>query len=619
MSYNRNYHRTKTDPNNAIWWSVGLFFFILIFGALVLCLSYSATYSNRIFPGIAVNGVDLSGQTLDQALITVQSSSTYPETGKIVLTDGENQWMVTPAQLGYTLDAVSSVEEAFLIGRDGWLLRRVMDQASARFSGKNISLRLINDQKVAQAFMVSIRAQIDRPVQEASIHISGIDVSVEPGQVGRSLDIPATMALVQNQLQRQQDAILPVGIAETQPSLLDLSSQAEHVKKILSAQLVVKIPAGEADHLGPWSINPQDLATMLVFTRIEKDGKTDVSIQINQALLGQYLQTLTPVVDQDALNARFIFNDDTRQLDILEKSQIGRQIDLEKSAYQISEKLLAGEHQSDLVVNITQPKVADTAAAADLGITELIHEEFSYFYGSDSARINNIHTAAARFHGLLVAPGETLSMSDVIGDVSLDSGFSEALIIYGSETIKGVGGGVCQVSTTLFRAAFFTGFPIIERHAHAYRVGYYEQTYTGDHDQNLAGLDATVFVPVVDMKFINDTPYWLLMETYSGDTYLQWKFYSTSDGRTVDWQTTGPTNIVDAPDPKYVKNDDLPEDKIKQIDYSADGADITVDRTVYKDDKVYFKDSVVTHYQPWQAVYEYGPGAKIPKKYRTDE
>ena len=128
-------------------------------------------------------------------------------------------------------------------------------------------------------------------------------------------------------------------------------------------------------------------------------------------------------------------------------------------------------------------------------------------------------------------------MGEGLGDVSLDNGYTEALIIYGNQTIKGVGGGVCQVSTTLFRTAFFAGFPIVERAAHAYRVSYYEQAQSSI-DPYMAGLDATVYFPLVDMKFVNDTPYWLLMETYvnEGARRITWKFYSTSDGRTVDWE-----------------------------------------------------------------------------------
>ena len=201
-------------------------------------------------------------------------------------------------------------------------------------------------------------------------------------------------------------------------------------------------------------------------------------------------------------------------------------------------------------------------------------------------------------------------MADALGNISLDNGYAEAPIIFGGQTIQGIGGGVCQVSTTLFRAAFFAGFPIDERHAHAYRVGYYEQRSNGTRDPNLAGLDATVYVPIVDMKFTNDTDHWLLMETYMGNYSLTWKFYSTSDGRTVEWHSTGVQNIVKAPKDLYRENPDLSKGTIKQVDYSADGADVTVSRTVYINDQVHFSDSFFTRFQPWQAIFEYGPGTE---------
>jgi vancomycin resistance protein YoaR len=175
---------------------------------------------------------------------------------------------------------------------------------------------------------------------------------------------------------------------------------------------------------------------------------------------------------------------------------------------------------------------------------------------------------------------------------------------------------VCQVSTTLFRTAFYGGYPIVERHEHAYRVYYYEQTPTG-HDSDLAGLDATVYFPLVDMKFTNDRPYWLLMETYfNPDDYsLTWKFYSGDDGRKVDVQNLGLRNVVPAPDPLFVENPDLAPDTCIQVDYPGDAADITVTRSVTLNGQrlSLAGDTIRTHYQPWQAVYQYGPGTKNPE------
>jgi vancomycin resistance protein YoaR len=215
---------------------------------------------------------------------------------------------------------------------------------------------------------------------------------------------------------------------------------------------------------------------------------------------------------------------------------------------------------------------------------------------------------------VLIAPGETFSMGDTMGDVSLDNGFAEALIIYGGRTIKGVGGGVCQVSTTLFRTVFFGGYPVVERYSHAYRVSYYERTVSGAVDPNLAGLDATVYFPLVDFKFTNDTPYWILMETYMGESSLTWKFYSTSDGRSVTWETTGPQNVTPAPKPLFEENDELKDGQIRQVDWAANGADVSITRTVWKNGAVYLSQDFNTHYEPWQAVCEVAPGTKNPEK-----
>lgn len=207
-------------------------------------------------------------------------------------------------------------------------------------------------------------------------------------------------------------------------------------------------------------------------------------------------------------------------------------------------------------------------------------------------------------------------MGNELGDVSLENGFAEALIIYGGRTIKGVGGGVCQVSTTLFRTVFFAGFPVVERYSHAYRVSYYEMDASGSVDPDFAGLDATVYFPLVDFKFLNDTPNWLLMETYvnvSART-ITWKIYSTSDGRSVTWETTGPSNVVPPPPPLFEENPEFRVNQISQVDYAAQGADVTVDRTVWRNGQIYFTDRFNTHYEPWQAVCQYGPGTEDPER-----
>jgi vancomycin resistance protein YoaR len=279
--------------------------------------------------------------------------------------------------------------------------------------------------------------------------------------------------------------------------------------------------------------------------------------------------------------------------------------------------MVKGEHAVPLVVTEAQPAVPSTATAKDLGITGLLPNgvQPSYFRGSHPERIQNIETAAAQFDGVLVAPGETFSMGQTLGDVSLDNGYTEALIIYGGQTIKGVGGGVCQVSTTLFRTVFFAGFPVVERIPHAYRVSYYEET-SGGIEPKYAGLDATVYFPLVDFQFKNDSQNWILMETYvdTSSYALIWKLFSTYDGRTVQWDTTGPQNEVPAPSAAFKANPDLKPGQITQTDYAANGADVDVTRTVMRNGGLYFQDEFKTHYEAWQAVCEYAPGMDNPEK-----
>jgi vancomycin resistance protein YoaR len=291
-------------------------------------------------------------------------------------------------------------------------------------------------------------------------------------------------------------------------------------------------------------------------------------------------------------------------------------MNVEASIKAINDALLRGEHNVALVVVEQQPAVADTAKGKDLGITQLIQKQTTYFYGSSDARIQNIVAGAAPYHGLLIAPGQTFSMGSQLGDVSLENGFAEALIIYGGRTIKGVGGGICQVSTTLFRTVFNAGFPVVARTPHAYRVSYYEKDAGNNIDPNLAGMDATVYFPLVDFKFTNDTPYWMLMETFVdvGARTITWKLYSTSDGRSVTWETTGPTNIVPAPSPVFEENPDMKAEQVKQVDYAAQGADVNVSRTVWLNGQIRFADKFQTHYQPWAAVCQYGPGTEDPIK-----
>jgi vancomycin resistance protein YoaR len=242
--------------------------------------------------------------------------------------------------------------------------------------------------------------------------------------------------------------------------------------------------------------------------------------------------------------------------------------------------------------NITTEKVNK------LGIKELIGTGNSLFFHSIPGRIFNVNLAASRLSGILVAPGDTFSFDQALGDISAFSGYKQAYVIQNGHTVLGDGGGVCQVSTTLFRAILDAGLPIIERHAHAYRVGYYEEN-------SPPGIDATVFSPSVDLKFKNTTNNYILIQSQVDldNLSLVFNLYGTKDGRQVVQTTPVIANETPPPPDLYQDDPNLPSGTIQQTDFAAWGANISFTRTVVQDGKQIIFDKFISNYQPWQAVY----------------
>lgn len=590
----------------------------IVFSVIVIVwmIGYQLAYAGKIFPGVSVAGIDISGLSPNDAALKLSQTLSYPITGKVLFRDADRVWVASPVELGMVFDPSASALAAYDFGRKGGLFSALSGQISARGLGTDVAPVVIFDQRVAYTYLQNIGSQVNQAVVEANLRVEGTNVVSEPGQLGRALNLDATLVYLAGQLQSFRDGEVPLVIQETAPKLLDVSSQAEAARRILSQPLTIAVPNFREGDPGPWTFDIPIVANMLAVNVVDNAGVAEMQVGLDPNKLRASLNDLKVVVDQLPANARFTFDDATGQIEPIAVSSIGRVMDVDASITAINAALLRGEHTVALSVAEQAPAVADTATSAELGITQLIAEQTTYFYGSSAERIQNIVAAAERYHGLLVAPGETFSMGNELGDVSLENGFAEALIIYGGRTIKGVGGGVCQVSTTLFRTVFFAGFPVVERYSHAYRVSYYEMDASGSVDPDFAGLDATVYFPLVDFKFLNDTPNWLLMETYvniSART-ITWKLYSTSDGRSVTWETTGPSNVVPPPPPLFEENPEFKVNQISQVDYAAQGADVTVSRTVWRGGQVYFSDQFITHYEPWQAVCQYGPGTEDPEQ-----
>ena len=314
---------------------------------------------------------------------------------------------------------------------------------------------------------------------------------------------------------------------------------------------------------------------------------------------------LKPVLNQiNKKPVEAVFNFENGRVTEFRPSETGKQVDQDLLKQEVVSK-------GSLVLNYTNQKIViipipvktlqpslTTDKVNKMGINQLIGTGTSLFQHSIDTRIYNVNLAATRVNGVLVKPGDVFSFDQSVGDVSSLTGYKQAYVIENGKTVLGDGGGVCQVSTTLFRAALNAGLPIIERHAHAYRVGYYEE-------DSPPGIDATVYVPTVDLKFKNDTGHYILIQSIVNLTTLRLTFmiYGTNDGRVVNMTTPVVTNVSPAPHDKYEDDPTLPIGTIKQVDFAAGGADASFSRTVTRNGVVLDQDTFTSHYQPWQAVY----------------
>ena len=614
-SHPRPYARPVRPPMNP--WIPRLFMLTLTGAILLLCVlailvsGYQFLHRDQIHPGVStVMGVDLAGMTRQQAIQALAGRFAYADSATFTFRYGGQSWQYSAAQLGVSLDVEATVDAAYRVGREGSAFENLITQLETRLYGHPVVPIVSFDQSVAERVLSEVAGvYVNRPVVDATLTIRDGQAIAAPAQAGRAVDMAATLSALRHEiigLATRSEITLVV--SEADPAIWDASAAAERVNLALSAPVEFYVAPEDGADKGPWVAQVNSLEQMLTVTLEQNpDGSAAYQISVSLDEPRAFLNGLAPSLAVRPANARFVFNDETKQLEVIQNSVTGRALDVEQTVAQFERAVFASdpaERRVRLVFQQTPPTIPDTATAAQLGITERVVQKTTYFYGSTAARRHNIQVASANFHGLVIPPGGTFSFNEWLGDVSAESGYEQGLIIVGNQTITGVGGGVCQVATTAFQTAFYGGYPILERVEHAYRVGYYEE---GEGP----GMDATVYSPIVDFRFRNDTPYHLLIETYvnPGASTITWKFYSTSMNRRVVKEGPVVRNQTAPPPPIYRANRALSPGQIQQVDYAVSGADVYVWRTVYEGDRVIVdREEFHSHYVPWASQFEVAPG-----------
>jgi vancomycin resistance protein YoaR len=255
-------------------------------------------------------------------------------------------------------------------------------------------------------------------------------------------------------------------------------------------------------------------------------------------------------------------------------SELGVKIDIQKLAEELN-KYLTAQNTNQIVIPLitVEPTVQISEELQNRGIKELHTSIYTTFHGSAVNRTHNVITGATKFNGLIIKKGETFSFNDNLGEVDATTGFLPELVIKAEGTIPEYGGGLCQVSTTLYRTALFAGLKIVERSPHSYAVGYYDQVLG-------PGLDATIYPGAKDLRFKNDTPGDLLIESFVEGAKITFNFYGTKDGRTVTVDDLKVSEKTSSNESVYVVKNDLPPGTIKRIERAAPGFKTSWTRTI---------------------------------------
>jgi vancomycin resistance protein YoaR len=570
-------------------------------------LAFEWYYADRIYPGASVWDVDVGGMRPDEAAAALASDLGI-DSPVIKLYGPDRSWSIRPTDLGLQLDPWATLVQVYYAGRDrsASMADRLLAHARLLAYGEAFSPVVTYDDQVARLYLEVLAEQVDLPASDAALSLDGLTPVARPAQEGRYLDVEATLAALSPAVLSMAPAEVDLVIRPIMPTITDAEAARAEAETLLDGPLTLVLSQPLEGDPGPWEISAEELATVMV---VQAEGSV-LHAKLNEAPIRDYLEALTYTLAIEPVDARYHFDDRLSQLEPISSSVEGRALDVGTSLARIVQGLTAGDRYVSLAMQSVPPRYPDTATAEELGIVEMVAEGDSYFIGSPSGRDHNIRLATPKFDGIVIGPGETFSFNHYLGEVSAEAGYDESYITAGEELAIEVGGGICQVSTTAFRAAFWGGYPIVERWYHNHRVGYYELMGAG------LGMDATVYSPVVDFKFTNDRSYPLLIETEieEGSHRLVFRFYSTDDGRKVERDEPEIGDRIAPGPPMYQLDETLAQGTVTQWQSAVNGLTVTVGRRVLDaEGNVLYNDTFVSKYSPRRASYHYGPGYEPPE------
>ncbi len=563
-------------------------------GGALVGLLYAGS-GDRIAKGVQIQGVDVGGLTAGQARAKLEHRAAALAQVPVTFTAAGHEWRLRPVSLGVEADWDAAVERA-LNQADGIGPIRGFRRIGVRVFGADVSppTRVLERSLAYEVGRMS--AAVDRPHRDAALVLRRLRAVLIPATSGRVLDREAARATIVQALagfQRGQVVALPVRVDMPTVRAADLRPVAAQVRTALNR------PVRMALGVSSWWLPKGQLAAIL---DLPHDGTRTLSVRGPGAT--RYFARLGRGIDRPARDATFRPLRSGRV--VVVPARPGRVIAAAPTGRNILAAALSPTSRTARVVVTLQQPHRTTAQVRAMGITRRVGS-YETIYGGEPNRIHNVQLVARLIDGKLIPPGATFSFNGATGARTAAKGFREAPVIINGVLTTGLGGGVCQVSTTVFNAAYEAGLKITERTNHALYISHYPQ-----------GRDATVDYPSVDLKFVNDTQHWLLLRTYVGSYSLVVDLYGGPLHRRVVSETrplveTGPPPVQRVPDPDLYVGSTVVEES------GEPSRSTSVRRRVYSGGALLYDNSWYSSYRSEPRVVDVGtkprPKPKpLPKK-----
>ena len=576
-----------------------------IFTGLLLIISgifffFTIVYADKALPGVHVGNVDVGGLTREE--ITTKLRANFyilQERGIHIVVDGD-RGIINPRNIDFEMPFDKLALGALSIGRSGNFINRLMALIGTPIFSSSVSWQVGVDEEKLKAEIDILASVMDQHRKDIRFYIDDGEVSLlydtKPGKV---LNREKTKDLVLSSLKDINFGDIYTELEEDQP-IADPGLAKEAVARV---EYIIK------DYITLTYKGALFVATsgrIASWITSEYEGERLVP-GLNNKLISEYVTEIAEGINAAPQSPRIVISSGKAIDFTLPKQGItllqDETINLIKDILRDREQGKEAVNKIALPVSIQKPQSIDESSKT-LGIVEKIGGATTPFTGSPRNRVHNIKNGVKFLTGIIIPPGEEFSTVGALGEVDNTTGYLPELVIKGDDTVLEFGGGLCQVSTTLFRAILDSGLPVTERRNHSYRVPYYER----DGDKNFIGpgLDATIYLPKPDLRFRNDTENSILIYGYVIGDKVTFELYGTKDGRKSSVDGPHTLSVTPAPPTVYIETDTLPKGEKRKIDTAHAGGSAVATYTIEYEDGTVSEQEFKSYYRPWPAKYLVG-------------